>query len=130
LKWNSIDEDCEILDCRVLDVSVEAVEAYKEDVNKILGEVEENACKIIHVHFGVATEIENYNLEKCAYNMMDFRCPDVSGFHPKDEVIDEGEEKGDCLRSDLELEMIGEEIKTRGEEEVNISTDPGFGVFG
>ena len=103
-------------DMQVLDVDVPHCQAYFEGIKHRDGD--------IFVHIGVNGRTDVINLEKFAYNNMNFRVPDESGFCPSDELIDRECTLDQLLGTELDVDKIVAELQADGLPFV-VSTDPG-----
>lgn len=100
----------------VLDVDVPHCQSYFEGIKHQDGD--------IFVHIGVNGRTDVINLEKFAYNNMNFRVPDESGFCPSDELIDTECSLDQPLGTELDVDKIVSELRADGLPFV-VSTDPG-----
>lgn len=123
-KSNRLDEDIEIVDARVMDVTVEAVgQESKAYLAQALAKAREGD-RVIIIHFGVAPH-DHYRLERTGHNEMTFSVPDNAGFQPANEPISDNLPVGEGLRSDLDLEALCAEVQQRGFPTTAVSDDAG-----
>lgn len=76
-----------IISAKVLEVSTVGCEEYINSLPK----------GTINLHFGVFNGSKHFRIEQSGYNLKDFGIPDVRGYEPKNECInDECEENKPC----------------------------------
>ena len=105
----------------VLTVGGIDVERFIKDT---LADVE--ADRLCFVHLGVAAGREMVCLERNATNNADFRCPDERGWCPVATPI--RAEDGDtsvCLKSQLDVDALAEELAQQEQLPVRVSEDAG-----
>jgi len=88
---NKLDEKIKkkfnIISAKVLEVSTVGCEEYINSLPK----------GTINLHFGVFNGSKHFRIEQSGYNLKDFGIPDVRGYEPKNECInDECEENKPC----------------------------------
>jgi pyroglutamyl-peptidase len=76
------------------------------------------------VHIGVSDKADCINLETCAYNNMNFRVADESGFCPSNEVIDTDLSLDQAMQTDLDVNKIAALLQEDNLPFI-VSTDPG-----
>lgn len=108
----------------VLEVSTVAVDKYvterHERANLSLTDNHSN----VSIHLGVDGSRDTFNLETCCYNNKDFRIPDVAGYQPLKEPIDDAKPLDHANTSSFNLERICSVLRQEGFS-VNCSTNPG-----
>ena len=99
----------------VLPVAVDKVDKFHENLP------DDGLC---FIHLGVNGSGTSIQLEKVAYNNMDFRCPDESGYTPQKTPIIADEGLDAPLSSILPLDDIANELAEEGFN-CTVSEDPG-----
>ena len=113
---DSADEnDYDDVVCEVLPVAVDKVDKFHENLP------DDGMC---YIHLGVNGQGTSIQLEKFAYNNMDFRCADESGYNPQATPIVSNEDLDVPLKSILPLDDIVKELAEEGFN-CTVSEDPG-----
>lgn len=112
----------------VLEVSCEGVHAVLPSLFSHVSTSSEGGggpTVVVNLHIGVNAGGKTMSLEKCGYNLCDFRCKDERGSQLRDVPVVGALEKSCVFETSLDLSGIMSILGPSWEKEVDISTDPG-----
>jgi pyroglutamyl-peptidase len=111
-----VPDDCVKERIDILHVSTHHIDKYFDEVHL--------SHNNITIHLGVNSKATNFQLEQFAHNNMTFRIPDVKGFQPENEQIDDSQilDNVECTSF-----LVHDACATLKEEgfDVGVSDDPG-----
>ncbi|CAD8149492.1 unnamed protein product [Paramecium pentaurelia] len=107
--------DFNIQSIKILKVTKEACDDYLSQINN------KNA---INIHLGLFDELQNFQLEMCAYNKLDYQLSDFNGCKIRRAKIDQEIDMDEQIKSSLNISQIIFQLQQLGYQ-VNKSYDPG-----
>ncbi|KAI3640716.1 hypothetical protein MIR68_001594 [Amoeboaphelidium protococcarum] len=96
---------------------------YANQLLKLQPSVNHSPYPLIIVHVGVAGKSDQVRLEQQAYN--EVKGLDVDGQEPIDKVVNNRDQVGNILSTQLSVSLIQNHVKTALNIEVELSKDPG-----
>jgi pyroglutamyl-peptidase len=100
----------------VLEVSTSAINDYFDRVQV--------SSDNISIHLGVNSKATTFQLEQFAHNNMTFRVPDVKGFQPNNEPIDDTQDLDNMCCTGFQVHDVCAKLKEEGFK-CEVSEDPG-----
>jgi pyroglutamyl-peptidase len=101
----------------VIHVSKTGIDEYFEQTHV--------ASDHISIHFGVNSFAKSFLIEKNAYNQLDFSIPDMCGFAPRAQCIDENYVLDRPKQTDFDIDGIVKALQEEDGFSVSVSEDPG-----
>ncbi|CAD8155164.1 unnamed protein product [Paramecium octaurelia] len=102
--------------------SIKVLKVTKEACDEYLSQIDNKNA--INVHIGLFNELQNFQLEMCAYNKLDYELSDFNGCKIRRVKIDQEIDMDEQIKSSLNITQIISQLQQLGYQ-VNKSYNPG-----